>query len=317
MSEQQTPSSGFHADSGASAPSVADSDAEVFDITAGTYLRQSREAAGVHLASMAAALKVSVSKLEALEADQFDLLPSAVFTRALACSVCRMLKLDSVPVLERLPPIGPTPYIPKAGLNESFRPRNAGPAPSVWTQISRPAVLAGMLFLLGALVLIFLPSIRLDASTEKPVPESASDAPFPQEPVVLAQSEAPADVPGTEAGLPAGVAQPGLQPASAPTLTLALAPALAPASAAASGVTSTSAIASFRASGQSWINVTDGKGVVVLNRTLNAGETADVSGALPLSVVVGRADVTQVQVRGQAFDLATVSKSNVARFEVK
>ena len=56
---------------------------------------------------------------------------------------------------------------------------------------------------------------------------------------------------------------------------------------------------------------------MVLRRTLAAGEEVGATGVLPLSAVVGRADATQVQVRGQAFDLTTVSKDNVARFEVK
>jgi len=34
-------------------------------------------------------------------------------------------------------------------------------------------------------------------------------------------------------------------------------------------------------------------------------------------VVIGRADATEVFVRGKPFDLAAVSRDNVARFEVK
>jgi cytoskeleton protein RodZ len=63
--------------------------------------------------------------------------------------------------------------------------------------------------------------------------------------------------------------------------------------------------------------VTDTKGIVLLRRKLTSGEVAGATGALPLSVVVGRADVTKVQIRGQAFDLTPVSRDNVARFEVK
>ncbi|UUZ66083.1 DUF4115 domain-containing protein [Polaromonas sp. P1-6] len=33
--------------------------------------------------------------------------------------------------------------------------------------------------------------------------------------------------------------------------------------------------------------------------------------------MVGRADATQVQVRGQALDLTRLTRDNVARFEVK
>jgi cytoskeleton protein RodZ len=76
-------------------------------------------------------------------------------------------------------------------------------------------------------------------------------------------------------------------------------------------------IVTFRAKGDSWVEVTDAKGTVVLRRTLAAGELVGASGVLPLAAVVGRADSTQVEVRGQAFDLSVLAKNNVARFEVK
>ena len=71
-------------------------------LSAGALIRQAREEAGLHIASLAMALKVPVKRLEALEADRFDLLPSAVFSRALASSVCRALKLNPTPVLAQL-----------------------------------------------------------------------------------------------------------------------------------------------------------------------------------------------------------------------
>ena len=65
------------------------------------------------------------------------------------------------------------------------------------------------------------------------------------------------------------------------------------------------------------MEVTDAKGVVQLRKTLVSGERVATSGVLPLSVVVGRADVTQVEVRGKEFALDAITKDNVARFEVK
>jgi cytoskeleton protein RodZ len=65
--------------------------------TAGTLLREARMEAGLHIAALAVALKVPVAKLEALEADNFAVLPDTVFVRALASSVCRTLKIDSAP----------------------------------------------------------------------------------------------------------------------------------------------------------------------------------------------------------------------------
>ena len=59
------------------------------------------------------------------------------------------------------------------------------------------------------------------------------------------------------------------------------------------------------------------KGVVVVRKIITPGETVGASGTLPLAVVIGRADATEVQVRGKPFDLAPVARDNVARFEVK
>lgn len=71
--------------------------------TAGALLRQLREDAGFKLDVLAQALRVSPSKLEALETDRLDDLPDAMFARALTLAVCRQLKTDAAPVLALLP----------------------------------------------------------------------------------------------------------------------------------------------------------------------------------------------------------------------
>jgi cytoskeleton protein RodZ len=54
-----------------------------------------------------------------------------------------------------------------------------------------------------------------------------------------------------------------------------------------------------------------------LRKLMTAGESAGASGALPLQVTIGKVDMTDVQVRGKPFDLKSVSRDNVARFQVK
>jgi cytoskeleton protein RodZ len=311
--------------------------------TAGTLLREAREAAGMHIAALAVSLKVPVKKLEALELDRFDLLPDAVFVRALASSVCRSLKLDSAPVLERLPQTSAPKLIYQgAGINTPFRAPGENPRPAIWTQVSKPAVLAGLVLLLGAVVLIFLPVIKdaakgqgegqsVAAETVKPLPAAVAMTgvglvtdPKP----VIPPEQINETFPGANVGA-AAVAGPSSSLAATETTSLPVpAPATGPsASPSVVGSVATPAapvlqaapagIVTFRAKGESWVEVTDAKGAVVLRRTLTAGEVAGASGVLPLAAVVGKADVTQVQVRGQAFDLSSVARDNVARFEVK
>ena len=73
----------------------------------------------------------------------------------------------------------------------------------------------------------------------------------------------------------------------------------------------------FKARSVSWVQVVDGKGNTVLRRVLDGGETVGVNGTLPLSVIVGSAEATSVEVRGKPFNLQSVTRDNVARFEVK
>ena len=103
---------------------------------------------------------------------------------------------------------------------------------------------------------------------------------------------------------------------AAPAATSPVPPATTAAAAVAAPVPA-NGIVVFRAKGPSWIEVTDAKGVVRLRKLLDGGESGTATGALPLQVTVGRVDVTEVEVRGKAFDLRPVSRDNVARFEVK
>jgi len=73
----------------------------------------------------------------------------------------------------------------------------------------------------------------------------------------------------------------------------------------------------FRARTDSWIQVRDASGATTLQRVITAGERVAAPGKPPFAVVVGKADATEVLVRGKVFDLVSVSRDNVARFEVK
>lgn len=323
---------------------------------AGLLLRQAREAAGLHQDTVAAALKVPVRKLEALEGDRWDLLPDAVFTRALAASMCRVLKIDPQPVLERLPQVAAPRLVAEAdGINTPFRTPGDAAAPHWFDHLTRPPVLAVGALLVGALVLVLLPSLRIEPPTSAAaradsagVPMAAGEqaASVASQPAAAGEPVAAASVPAPSAvvasapapvatAAPAVAAAPAAAPAAVPTPAPPPAVAAAPASRAvpavaaaatasapaAASVPSAAAGAgvnvSFRATAPSWVQVVDAAGVVALRRELAAGEAASAAGQPPLVVTVGNAGATAVQVRGRAFDLGSVARDNVARFEVK
>jgi cytoskeleton protein RodZ len=67
--------------------------------------------------------------------------------------------------------------------------------------------------------------------------------------------------------------------------------------------------------GASWIEVQDSAGKLLLSRTVQAGESLALDGAVPLRVKVGNAAVTQMNFRGQPVPMT--SKDNVVRVELK
>jgi cytoskeleton protein RodZ len=297
--------------------------------SAGALVRQARQAAGMHIAALAVALKVPVAKLEALESDRYDALPDAVFTRALASSMCRVLKVDPQPVLSRLPRAsahrlsdeereGPQSVFHAQG--ESRRVV-ATPRPRGGSRLVPYAVLV---LAVGALAMVFWPQISHTDWMTAYWPARQDSQNVSQETVV---SENGTEVAAAAASVESRAADnaekaPLLSAASSVVRDTAAVPPPALAASATAGTTSglptDAGMVAFSAKGSSWVKVTDASGKVVFQKTLNAGETGSASGTPPLKVIVGRADLTDVQVRGQPFSFAGVKRAdNTARFEVK
>jgi cytoskeleton protein RodZ len=285
--------------------------------SAGALLRQAREAAGLHVAALAVAMKVPVKKLEALEADRYQDLPDVTFTRALAASVCRTLKIDATPILARLPQGQRAPLPRDDGhVKAPFRVQTAPQQPSIFSGLSKPILALVALLLVGALAIVFWPNLS-NVSEMVSTSNGAAQGEKQGEPVVVAAAEAasaPAPV-VTDSSVGAVVL--------APTTTLGSATAPAPDAAASSaqtppGLDPANAIVVFKAgTGDSWVQVTDAKGKNILRRTVQPGEMIGAGGTPPLAVVVGRADTIEVTVRGKPYVLTPFTRDNVAKFEVR
>lgn len=292
-------------------------------------LRQAREAAGLHIAALAASLKVPVRKLEALEAGRYDELPDLTFARALASSACRHLKVDPAPVLAQIPQKTVAALDQVGAINTPFKPGTDEPASSPWGWLSRPAVLVAIALLLGAVVIVFMPSMGTQNTAPVMPPVAATDEQSPsQEPEPLAAPStvtetlavpaAPASAAGPLDPAQTPAAQPGVAVVpAAPTAVVAPAPAVptaAPAPVAAAAATPTLSITT---KADTWLEVTSPSGTVMVKRMLKAGELVEFAEPATYSVLLGRADGAEVKVRGRAFDLTPFVRNSVARFEVK
>lgn len=299
------------------APSMSEPSETFSGPSAGALLRQAREAAGLHIGALAVSLKVPVKKIEALEADRVDLLPDTVFARALAASICRTLKVDAGPVLARLPQgLMPRLKTDESSLNTAYQGPGFAAQSTLAQRLSKPFVVIGMVLVAAAAFLLVVP-LNIDGVKNETVPEKTSEAGVLPAVAANAQPVTVANVASENAVSPTPT------PDKAPEkMGPAVAAALPPdAKALGSGPETVGAgadgIVVFSAKGSAWIEVTDAAGVVQLRKTLSSGETAGASGPSPLKVVVGRVDSVSLKVRGKDFDLAAVTRDNVARFEVK
>lgn len=273
--------------------------------SAGRLLRRAREAQGLQIDALAAALKVSARKIELLEADRFDELPDATFTRALAQTLCRSLKLDAAAVLALLPPAaGHRIEQMSEGLNAPFRDRSPQLDAIAWGPLLK-AAWAPVLFLVLAALLWRLPEGSLQAGLS-----SAGEFFRAQSRSVPATGEEVAAAAATAASDAASDAATG-----AVETVFSAPPAATGASAAA--VASAAGPLELRASAESWIEVKDARDRVLLSRSLQPGEAVTLDGALPMRVKIGNAAVTEVRFRGEAVDIAPSTSENIARLELK
>ena len=286
----------------------------VAGVSPGALMRDAREAAGVHVDTLAAALKISVDRLEALEADQYAALPDMVFARALASSACRILKIDPTDVLALMPKnqVQALP-VSRSHINATFKDGSEKRGRHhFFRQFTRPLSLAVVALLVGAGVLFFLPGLGERSATGTAAPVAALAVPEISEKVALTQPIP--DVPVLDGRAP-------LVPdvSVAADVSVGSASDISSLDAAATGTPAlaTDGVLEFRAREATWVQVRDATKAVVFERILSKGASASASGILPLSVVIGRADSTDVFVRGVPFVLMPVARENVARFEVK
>jgi cytoskeleton protein RodZ len=274
--------------------------------SAGALLRAARERSGIHIGLLSTTLKVPVRKLELLESDRFEELHDATFVRALALSVCRVLKCDPVPVLEALPRLeAATAALDQVshGVNEPF-PRRGGAAVALRLPAARRAWWwVPVVLLVLAATLWWAPASWWPGQSMRAGSAASSDA-------------------ATGAGVAGSPAQPSAS--AAPAVPSAAASAAtgfvqtvhgAPVESAASAVAGL--VSAITVTEPSWVEATDLQGRQIWARTLTPGEVVALEAGAGLRLTIGNAAATQVRWRGREVDLSGTTRDNVARLELK
>lgn len=313
---------------------------------AGQLLRAAREQQQLSLQAVASTLKVPVYKLQALEEDHWDALTDCVFTRSLALSVCRLLQIPPEPVLAGLPKHEAAKLASNPeGINAPFKEKSLRSlmSPSQDSGASNAIKVAAALLIAvaGGVGLYVVPQWQTgqasdvdavtaeEGSAQEPLfmPNSPTEreAPATEQPASSAKADAPsaaaeaAAAPKTPTSAPEdkGSVADAAAAAAAPAVPAA-APVAEPVAAKPAAAASNRHVLRFVASAESWVQVRDAQQQVVMEKILKAGDVfEEAPTGRPLQVVVGNAGATKLEIDGAAFDLATVAKNNVARFEVK
>ena len=293
--------------------------------SAGAMLRAARLQQGLHIAALAASMKVPPARLEALEAGRYHELLDTTFTRALAQAMCRALRIDPVPVLALLPGSSPDALgRVDGGLNTPFREHGGRGLPADWAPWRHPVLWLVALLLLAAAAFVLVPAgaLRDPLVPASGVPVMPPDAPASAPvgalaaPVMaLAQGSlstgAVIGAGTTAAAALVGGAAVSPTAASPPGPGGQLAAAILPTSGVVSRAGAAQAIVQVRALKDTWVQAVDANQQTLLARMMPAGETVALSPAMPLRVRIGNVAGTELLLRGRPVDLSAGTRDNI------
>ncbi|MEO8938102.1 MAG: helix-turn-helix domain-containing protein [Burkholderiaceae bacterium] len=260
----------------------------------GSMLRTRRIELKLTQGDVANMVKLPTSRIEALEQERWEELPSGPYLRGFLRNIARALHIDAAMLMERVGTSlvesrSPESILVAPGTTHGTLPRRSGPADD--RRGGRSLVFGACVFALIAALIAWSGTDSFDHT------------------MVAAKSM-------MEPSHPIAVATPA--PKSRETLPSPLAvdrPAQRPAAAAVPGTTSATNVAlTFHFSEDSWVEVRSADGKVLLQRLNTAGSEQQVDGEAPFSLIVGNAKGVALRFRGQPVDLGPYTRDQVARF---
>jgi cytoskeleton protein RodZ len=317
----------------------------------GQVFAAERERQGLSRAEAAQRLHMSAWQIEALESGDYARLPQGTFLRGFVRNYSKLLALDADAMLDRLAesaPRGRTPGIVVPSQNIRFDPLGARMSNSPYFKAGSLAIVLIAFGFAGLYWLFFIygKSPVVAAKKETPVAQNlaASSHPAPEAPVIAhapvveaAKPEPPkVEPPKPE---PPKVEPPKVEPkkAEAPKVEpkKAEAPKVEPKKAEPPKVEAArkppevvkvsapladptlARTLKLRFKGESWVEVRDRSGKILLSRVNSPGSEAEISGRPPFAVVIGNAPDVQVLYEDREFPLEPHTKVAVARFTVE
>jgi len=272
----------------------------------GAQLREAREARRLTVEAAASQLRIDVSLLRALEADEYDNFAAPIFVTGHLRAYARLLDLAPEPLLDAYHRLGRDEPPP---IKQLSRRLNFG---------SNSSLLPGVV-----VVLVLAIAAALFAGLQSRGERGAADAPAP----VLAPAEntelnlpdAPSMPPREENGATAETSPAAVPPPDTTTAPLPAPSAVprAPDAADTPGaVNGVRARLSLKADRSSWVEVRDANGQRLLYDLLDPGASRNVEGLAPFAVLLGYGPGVTVEFNGKLVDHSRYIHQDIARFRV-
>jgi cytoskeleton protein RodZ len=292
----------------------------------GGALRTARENQGLSIQDIANKLRLSAKQIEAIEADNFAILPESTIVRGFIRNYAKQLKINAEPLLDAYSVIVPSAVPHEFFVKPSARMKiTSHEKPKVGTYIW-----AGLIVLLGLGAWLFyqnyvekpnpvaptaavdsvesLPDVALPAAERAVKPQMSTELPLPAADLVPPTVADTATIPANADNVLSAAAPLPVPAASEPA-----APTQPPATSAPIGM----AKLELSASQETWVSVVDATGKEVYNNTIFAGSRENVNVTLPVKVTVGNAGATSLSLNGKPVELAPHSRNNVAHITLE
>lgn len=316
----------------------------------GKTLAAQREAMGWTVEQVADQLKLAVRQVVALEAGDYDSLPSPAVTRGFVRAYAKILKIDAAPLVAMIEMNTPPPSQPagamarrdKTALFSEVRFPSHSKRSRLPLGLVAGAVVVGVVAAAAAWRFGLFPAqdeapragtgtTVLESPAAGSVNGAASDTlQSPSVPLISVpppDASGPAAPAGTAPSAPnpapdAATAPAGTTPAPAAPSPAPTAPSLAPDAATApvgiaptAGAGANTLVLDVRE--DSWIEVRPAKGRPLVSRLVKAGGTETVEVSEPVTLVVGKPSAVSATLRGSPVDLPLVPGKTVARVALK
>ena len=274
----------------------------------GQLLQEARLSRGLRVEDVAQHLRMSVRQITALEEDDYGKLSGGTFLRGFVRNYAKLVRIDSAPLLLLLPP--PPQVI--APLAEKI------PFPESQKSVWRRLIIAGVS--VAALSLLVYEIYQGNETAQQPVAPATVAPEIKVEPVAeQLESELP-NVSLSSDLAPESVLQEVavVEPVSS-NLSAQQREKIVPVVAAPDLVGKGEGVLRFTFAGESWVEINDGAGKMILSQLNPTDSQLVIRGKVPLYVVIGNAANVKLVYNNKLINLVqhTNTKGGVARLSLE